>query len=245
MGALVLEKKLSNSSDVNFYEADYSVREISTETDLLKSYRLRHEIFCEELKWVPVNHEKMEIDSYDENATSFGVFDSRDKLASYLRLLTSEGTFMIEEEFAEMVSSDYIIRHAKDTAEISRLCIAQESRRDLVSTDFGRHSTSVVILKGIYRWCKLHGIRYLYAVTEYKIYRLACAKGFPFKLIGEPKTMPDGVVAVAILLDWEEFEFNNILKRPELMKWFSLYKAIPTEKQWLPHDSYSQHQVFA
>lgn len=245
METSVLEKKLNKGSIVNFYEGKYGVREISTEEDLLKSYRLRHEIFCGELRWVPPNPEMIEIDNYDEKAISFGVFNPQNKLASYLRLLTAEGEFMIEQEFAEMVSAEHSIRHDKDTAEISRLCIAQESRRELVSTEFEKRSTSVVILKGIYHWCKANSVRYLYAVTEYKIYRLACAKGFPFKLIGAPKAMPDGVVAVAMLLDWEEFEFINTLKRPELLKWFSLYRSIPTETQSPLHESCLQRQVFA
>ncbi len=245
MGTSVLEKNVRKGSHVCFYEGDYSVRDISTEDDLMKSYRLRHEIFCGELGWVPPNPEMIEIDNYDEKAISFGVFNPQNKLASYLRLLTAEGAFMIEQEFSEMVSADHSIRHDKDTAEISRLCIAQESRRDLVSTECGKHSTSVIILKGIYTWCKINGVRYLYAVTEYKIYRLACAKGFPFKLIGEPKTMPDGVVAVAMLLDWEEFEFINTIKRPELIKWFNLYRSIPIGTQLPRHESYLRRQAFA
>ena len=152
---------------------------------------------------------------------------------------------MIEKEFLSMVSPEHKIRREKDTAEISRLCLAPESRRDTVEGDFGHHSISVVLLKGIYRWCALNGIRYLYAVTEQKIYRLACAKGFPFKLIGEPQHMPDGVVAVAMMLDWREFETMNKTKRPKLIEWFSRYQSVPSRTQSQRHETGLRHPVFA
>jgi hypothetical protein len=32
--------------------------------------------------------------------------------------------------------------------------------------------------------------------------------------------MPDGVVAVAVIMDWKEFETLNTQKRPDMLKWF-------------------------
>src|SRR5512143_1307424 len=219
---------------VSFDEADYNVRTITTEEDLVKSYRLRHEVFCHELGWVPAQPDGMEIDDYDTRAVGFGVFDAGDELEAYLRLVLPGDPFMIEKEFLSMVDPGHRIRREKDTAEISRLCIAREARRHMVSGDFGYHSISVVLLKGIYQWCKRNGVRFLYAVTEQKIYRLACAKGFPFKLIGEPRHMPDGVVAVAMLLDWEEFLTSNRESRPKLLEWFNRSQEAPGRRLSLP-----------
>lgn len=235
----------SHGSGVCFGESGYVVRNIATEKDFFKSYRLRHRIFCDELGWVSPNADGLETDGYDGNAESFGVFDPFDGLSAYLRLIMPGEPFMIEREFLSMVSPDHEIRREKDTAEISRLCLAPESRRYMVAGDYGYHSISVVLLKGIYRWCTLNGIRYLYAVTEQKIYRLACSKGFPFRLIGEPKRMPDGVVVVAMMLDWREFETQSQVKRPRLREWFNQYPPVPAQAQWQPRETGLRRPAFA
>ena len=231
--------------DVSFDEAGYLVRSMTEGPEILESYRLRHDVFCDELGWVAPNAGRAEIDSYDGNAVPFGVFDPSGGLAAYLRLIMPGEQFMIEKEFLDMVDPGHKIRKEADTAEISRLCIATRSRRDVVPGDYGSHSVSVVLLKGIYRWCKLNRVRFLYAVTEQKIFRLACAKGFPFRLIGEPLLMPDGVVAVAMMLDWEEFEFTSALKRPIMAEWFSLYRTASAPVRPQPRGHGLQHQVFA
>jgi N-acyl-L-homoserine lactone synthetase len=235
----------SRGLGVCFKESDYIVKTIDTKEELFKSYRLRYRIFCEELGWVPQNADAVETDGYDGNAVSFGVFDPFGGLSAYLRLIMPGEPFMIEREFLSMVNPEHVIRREKDTAEISRFCLAPESRRDAVTGDFGYHTLSDVLLKGIYRWCTLNGIRYLYGVTEQKIHRLACAKGFPFKLIGEPQHMPDGVIAVAMMLDWREFETMNKTKRPKLIEWFSRYQSVPPRRQWQRHEAGLRHQAFA
>ena len=68
-------------------------------------------------------------------------------------------------------------------------------------------------------------MRYIYIVVDYKIYRLFWAKGFPCRPVGEPVAMPDGCIAVAAMVDFEELVTLNTLKRPELMKWFMQYSS--------------------
>jgi N-acyl amino acid synthase of PEP-CTERM/exosortase system len=238
-------KRNLNEFDLSYNEAEYTVKTIGSESEYYKSFRLRHQVFCEELGWVPKNIEQVEVDDYDDNAIPIGVFDLFGRLYSYLRLIMPGEPFMIEREFLSMVGPGHKIRREDDTAEISRLCIAPDLRREMVHGEYGSHSTSVVLLKGIYKWCKLSGIRYLYAVTEEKIYRLACAKGFPFKLIGEPTHMPDGVVAVAMILDWNEFEAQSALKRPRMAEWFTQYRSISFQKRSPQRAGGSQRQVFA
>ncbi|MGA2191848.1 MAG: acyl-homoserine-lactone synthase [Nitrospirota bacterium] len=245
MKNLVLERKVDESFHVCFEEAGYSVREIISDGDLQKSYELRHRVFCEELEWVPRSSTGAEIDRYDEQAVAIGVFDPQDRLVAYMRLLRAEGAYMIEEEFKAMVDSGHNISHEKGTAELSRLCIAPEARKDTVKTKSGRYSISVLLLKGIYYWSKLNRVRHLYGVMEHKTYRLAWAKGFPLKLLGEPQIMPDGVVAVGILLDWQEFEFSNVIRHPGLIEWFSRYQSDLAGTQSPRRGSCSPHRAFA
>jgi len=206
--------------NIEIKENDFTVRNLTSAGDLQKAYQLRHLIFAEELGWVSKTEAGLELDDYDKNASAFGVFDKMNNLSAYMRLIMAGKQFMMEKEFSFLVSPEHHLKKGMDTAEVSRLCVAPGARNDTVSGNFGLHSTSIFLLKGVYQWCLKNRVDYLYAVTEEKIYRLYRAKGFPFKLIGEPKQMPDGVIAAALIMDWREFETLNKLKRPRMFRWF-------------------------
>lgn len=63
--------------------------------------------------------------------------------------------------------------------------------------------------------------------------------------IGCPKTMPDGVTAMAVIMDWREFEISSSVKRPKMMRWFTQYQSTVAQLQWQQHASWSQHRAFA
>jgi len=230
-----MERVSEGTRSICFKEGEYTVKNISSEDELLQAFRLRHEVFCEELGWVPQTPDRLEMDDYDDYAVSFGIFDAESELVAYLRLIMPTDRFMMEREFRHMVSPDHVIRKEHDTAEISRLCISLDARRDQADTGFGKHTLSVVLLKGVYRWCELNGIRYLYAVTEDKVYRIARARGFTFELIGEPISMPEGINVVVIRLNWDEFENITYPKRPRLAEWFNQYISTPDQTLSLLH----------
>jgi len=211
----------------------------------IQAYHLRHRIFCRELGWVPGREDLLEIDDYDDYAVFFGVFDSERRLAAYLRLIMPEKPFMLEKEFLSLVGPGHKIERSRDRAEISRLCVAPEARKSRIASGSRTYGISIFLFKGVYHWCIDKGIRYLYAVTEEKVYRLFCAKGFPYRLIGEPTTMADGVTAMAVILDWREFEELNSAKRPQMLEWFSQRRSDAARSQWRRHESWSRHQAFA
>lgn len=208
----------SSNSSILIQEEGFTVRNMISEEEKLQAYRLRHKIFCEELKWLPQSEDLRETDEYDEHAVFFGVFNEHNKLLAFLRLILPEKAFMIEKEFSFLIGAWYKIRKESDTAEISRLCVSPEARNGTVSGNFGIHQISMLLYKGVYHWSIGNDVRYLYLVAEHKIYRLLCAKGFPCEIIGEPQTMPDGITAVAAIMDWREFELLNTVKRPDMMK---------------------------
>src|SRR5208283_1139778 len=104
---------------VRIKEDTFTARNMDEE-DLAKAYKLRHQIFAEQLSWVPRTKNKLEIDKYDCYSIHFGVFD-KGELVAYLRLIMSENQFMIENEFIGLISRDHTIRKFHDTAEVSRL----------------------------------------------------------------------------------------------------------------------------
>lgn len=218
-------------SSVLIYKGDILVKNLITEEDKVQAYHLRHRIFAQELGWAPQSENGLEIDGYDSNAVYFGVFDNQNRMLAFIRLITSEYPFMVERDFISLIGHDHVIRKERDTVEISRVCIAPEARPDTISGNFGIHRISMFLYKGVYHWCLKHNVRHLYAVVENKVHRLLRAMGFPCKLIGEPKVMPDGAKAVAVIMDWREFEALNSVKRPEMLEWFTQSRSGPAGQQ--------------
>jgi len=209
------------NSSIFIQEGCFIVKNLIDEREKIQAHRLRHRIFCQELGWVPQSTDMLEIDDYDDSAVFLGVFDEQDKLVAFLRFVLPEKTFMIEKTFSSLIGLEHKIRKEKDTAEISRLCIVPEARNNIIYGNFGIHTISMFLYKGVYHWCNRNGIRYLYLVAEHKVYRLLYAKGFPCKMIGAPLTLEDSTIAVAAIIDLREFESVNKVKRPEMMGWFA------------------------
>jgi len=185
-------------------EGHYHVRLIVGREELLEAYRLRYRTFCQKLNWVSCKEDGLEYDSYDESAVSFGVYDDEGRLAAYARLIMPHGRFMLEDIFPMLLGPAPIVRKEPDTAEISRLCI--EPRK---CADAGRHALTLLLFSGLYEWCVKREIRFLYAVTDDKTFKTYSSNEIPFRLMGEPVRMPDGVVARAAVLDWREYKKAN------------------------------------
>lgn len=187
---------------------------------MVSAYRLRHQVFCEELRWVPWSDDGLERDVYDAHAEHFGVY-KQGSVLSYLRLVSPNYRYMLEKEFSSLVGPDHAIRKNSDTREVSRLCVRSNERSTKIKTEIGSVGVSMLLYRSVYQWCVAREVRYLYLVVEYKVLRLLKIFGFPCELIGEPTRMPDGVVAAAAIMDWRDFEEKNLWKRPELVHWFS------------------------
>lgn len=233
------------SFNVFIQEGSFVIKNLSNDDEMNQAFQLRHRIFCEDLGWVPQSDNLMETDGYDWHAAHIGVFNENHRIVAFSRLVFPGTYFMIEKEFSSLIGPHHIIRKQYDTTEASRLCVAPESRKTLVHSDFGSHGLSMLAYKGMYHWCLMHNIRYVYMVVEQKVYRMLQAKGFRSQTVGEPRTMPDGCIAVAAFVDWEEFIARNTLARPGFVKWFTLNELchIPEPKQRL--EFLSQYGAFA
>ena len=168
-----IRKDGSGRSDsfVSFYEGGYILKNLTTQFEKIQAYRLRHKIYCQELKWVPGSKNALEIDEYDSNAIFLGVFNKQNNLIGFLRLIGSEGPFMIEREFASLVGNEHKIRKENDAVEASRLCVLPEARDYALDGNFGVYRVSTLIYKGLYLCCLKNNVRYAYLVAEYKTFR--------------------------------------------------------------------------
>ncbi|WP_353889440.1 acyl-homoserine-lactone synthase [uncultured Paraburkholderia sp.] len=71
----------------------------SSKDDLQQIFRLRHQVFAEELHWVPRVNSGLEQDQYDTRATLIGIFDSDGSAIGTIRIVFKPDTFMLEREF--------------------------------------------------------------------------------------------------------------------------------------------------
>lgn len=214
-------------------ENGYVVKTISTRDELRQAYALRHEIFAEELRWVPTTPEGLETDAYDTPATTgFGVF-FEGVIQAYIRFIPAGHPFMIDKDFACLMDPAHVIRREPDTGEISRFCVSSRSRGKLPSGQY----TFMFLLKGLYHWCALRNINYIYSVVETKVARLCYAKGIICRPVGTPLAMPDGAEAVAVIIDWRQADEINKRQRPSMYQWFTQIQSdrLPAPSLQLVH----------
>jgi acyl homoserine lactone synthase len=213
-------------------EGNYILKTLTEPDERNQAYRLRHRIFCERLGWTPKKTTEMETDDYDAYAVPFGVFDERRRLNAYIRLIAPTDPFMLDREFSFLVGDWKRLRKDPGAGEISRLCLAREGRTAVVSGPWGVQPLSLFLFKGLYVWCLESGIRRLYAVTEHKTCRLFGARGIPVGPIGEPRLMPDGVVAIAVIVDWDKLGTSELSRSRQLLGWFN--QGLLSRSEWRP-----------
>ncbi|HXT65519.1 MAG TPA: GNAT family N-acetyltransferase [Nitrospiraceae bacterium] len=210
--------------DVEFSENGFVVKTLHGE-QLAQSYRLRHKVFAESLKWVPETEDRQEIDLYDLWATTVGLVRDDGAVVGVARLLPSSSQFMLEKEFGALLPSGYQIRKGPDTAEITRLAVDPEIR------DRGLSSRMMLaLLKGVYQWAVENDIRYYYLEVEHRFFRALRALGFPCEMIGEPVVLPPaGASSVAALYDMVRFDEENAIKKPQFLNWISSIETLQGE----------------
>jgi acyl homoserine lactone synthase len=227
-----MEEKM-NYQMIEFYEDGCWIRSIGSEKEYLQAYRLRHQVFCETLGWVPPNPTGLEIDRYDSFATLLGLFSEENNLMGLIRLLPPDRPFMLEEEFSDLMAPGYRIRKEVDTAEISRLAIAPSAKERGLSSHYLN-----ILLKGLYQWALVNEIRYSYLEVEKRFWRILQFLGFLSTPIGPVKSLPPaGANSMAAILDWEAFRFHNRNRQPEFLDWITTVQSAPVVSpgQWRVH----------
>jgi N-acyl amino acid synthase of PEP-CTERM/exosortase system len=191
---------------------------LTTREEKDAAYHLRHQVFAEELGWVPASENKKEIDDYDNNCELLGLFIGN-RLIACLRILWPNQRFMIEKEFIVIIGGQEIIK-TSNTIEVTRFCIARDVRKSLVSTKFGTYPIIMSLEKAFYNWCKINDMDIVYMVVSKHFFRLLNLLGMPCSSVAPAVKMPDGVIAVAAISSWTAFEDHNRIRNPALLAWF-------------------------
>lgn len=183
----------------------YQVFHVSSQEDRLRLYRLRHEIFREELKWLPLHPEGLDYDRYDDFSDSYAVRADDGRFVGCVRLTLGNQPYMIEHEFSRLLPDGRTLFKSSRTAEVTRLGIARDAK--------GRRDPNVsrLIYLATHVWAMKHQVSWMYFVVVPAYAVVLSRVGFPTRLLAEPREMTGGVVSVAGYFDWDAVD-------PEFMR---------------------------
>jgi N-acyl-L-homoserine lactone synthetase len=159
-------------------------------------------------------------DEFDEQAAHIVVLDRAGQVLGAVRLSHCRIPWMLDTVFADIAPEQRVSKHW-DTMEASRLVVAKEARSGAVRLSNGR-GISELICKGVYNYCQLHGVRYLYMVTTTSVHRHLRQVGVSSVALGDPKIMADGVPTLAARLDWDE-----VVRADTLRRWYQAVHLVP------------------
>lgn len=234
-------------------EGGYRVELLRFEAEKEQAFRLRHQLFAETLRWVPEHPSGLEIDAYDDFTEMIALLDPARRVLGHVRVHESTVPYMIEREFATILGSGLLPFKGRDTAELTRFGVHPEARSLILRTAHGTLDAITLMMKGLYRWSAQRGVRTLFAVTDDRVLRILRIRGLPFEPMAEPKLMPDGVTALAVRMDWTQFEEQTRKKKPGFLAWFDADSgAAPkpfrtpaglVSRPWLRPGAGSRHQA--
>lgn len=235
--------------DVDFapyFTARYLVPEVSPDK-FREISAFRFQVYCQECKFLPEQDypEGLELDAFDAASSHYFSANRRDELVGYVRLVQAKANsgFPFYEHCPDVLSG-VELPPAAESAEISRLMVHPAYRRrkgdtlagvtiydDSLMSDEERRAKSPQILlsmyRQMYRYSRVHGIRYWYAAMEKFLSRSLAMFGFDFKQVG-PEVDYYGPVATYVA-DLRELERSVQANNPYLLQWMTERRPEDTE----------------
>lgn len=147
--------------------------------DLMQAYRLRYDVFCNEMKVIDPTTclQEMEFDHYDEKAIHVALMHGGE-IITYARLISPEDTLPIE----KAVSLPYELFDRNRVFEISRALIPKSKRRG------ENASCTWHLFQFVYDLCKELDTDALLSFSNTIMYNGYRKRGVPFRHVGDPTT---------------------------------------------------------
>lgn len=199
-----------------FQEDGFLIKTLSTPEEHEDALRLRHDVFREELKWVPPSPDGLDRDEYDTYAHGIGVFNGNHRIVGHVRMIGAPAPFMTEKEFRCLLPEDSKFKKFFGMVEATRICV----RKDLRTNHYLSMTLANLIYKAMYHWSKLNNYTNLLTIVEKRYYVLLKRSKFPFKALGDFRPMGEGVLSGIVLLNWSQFDIVTKKARPEFYEWF-------------------------
>jgi N-acyl-L-homoserine lactone synthetase len=179
------------------------------ETELL---RFRHQVFREELGWLPESGDGLDRDEYDAFSDNYAVL-AQNKVLGSVRLTQGHHPFMLEREFLSLLSADTRLYKDACCAEITRMAVSADCR--------GRRPEAVARLLYfiLYQWARARRIRVMYFVVEPKFLSHLRQLGFPVFALADARVLSGDVLSQAGYLNWD-------LASPAFIHWLRSVLAV-------------------
>ena len=149
-------------------------------------YKLRHDVFVDELKWVVASQDKLETDKYDEKPLLYvaHINDDGKTLDGCFRIKPTSGSYMLEDDF-NILAPNATLPKSDDIWEVSRFAI--NKKLDLQTT----RSVVSSLLIAMWRIGRSLNITDYVCVTEIKFERILRQAGLYTRRYGPPRDFGD------------------------------------------------------
>lgn len=211
----------------HFEEGPYRVVWPIDNEQLLAAHKLRAEVFCRELRWVGSDDTQMEFDEFDLGAHHLGVIDESESVVGTLRFLLPTQEWLMERYFSKLLPPNFRFLKQEDTVEVSRMAVNSAMRGLKVTRGRG---VADMLYKGIFRYCMEQRKTKAYIVISRAVLKHLRVHRMPVRTIGPEVKMPDGVKAVAAVLDWKKLIESTNSGDKKLLSWFG--ESIPNRISW-------------
>jgi N-acyl-L-homoserine lactone synthetase len=119
----------SKASSIGFQIPGYRAFIAESDQDKEKAYRLRHEVYCKELKWVAESDDGLEFDEFDSNAILVCVENDQQQIVGTIRVLDSQHEWLAEKYFSNTLSEGIDSVKKLSAVEVSRNTVLPEFRQ--------------------------------------------------------------------------------------------------------------------
>lgn len=161
-------------------------------------FRIRKQIFADQLKWDVAIHNDMEIDRFDDmNAIYILSLDHNGDVAGGLRQMWSDGPTLTRDVFLDMIENPQAV-FGPDVWETTRFAI-RPADKDIRFTS-GVNRVAVELCAASLETGMQYGIRKHIAVCEERVIRLTRAFAIPCDVLGR-KTTPEGEDILCVAWD--------------------------------------------
>ncbi len=175
---------------------DFEIRHATSQADLNKCFRLRHQVYCVENTYEPCDSslQQLETDKYDKySAHALVIHKSTGLVAGTVRLILPESDLRPPLPMLALTGNKPIPFPLTFTAEISRFAISKEFRKRLLQTrgqpghmrnSVNRDMVILCLIRAFIELGAKYGVHHFCALKEGSLIRRVARLGIHFEPIG-------------------------------------------------------------
>lgn len=187
--------------------AGWSCVTVTTWSEKKAVYRLRADVYDEELRWSNSNY-GYEVDMFDEFAHHLVVKDSSGSVVATARIIDHNNPWMASECYDKLYASEALKYRNCAAVEVSRMCVVNTHRKKKVLSGL---TIMDLLIVGILRFCMSHSRKLPYFVTRVGMERVLRMRGVKTMHKSRTQRMPDGCLITSFVVD-NAISYDSIIK---------------------------------